>query len=253
MIEIKTSSEISLISRVDSKAVFMQRTQTQTNKRILTDVFGGFWSVACSDNIPEGTVFLHRHGKAIEIKGNIGLFVPPHSILEWEFKGENLKWQALLIEGEPPKGLPLEPCLFDLPEGSHPADALEMQNLIPYIKPKVFIGKEEKTTPLAVRVKDYIDKNGLEMFSLTEMTKQIGCSLGSISRAFKQCYGVTPVYYRNQLRVFAACLMLLKGGKVTDVGHDVGFYDLGRFNKQFRKRMNAVPSQFIGSELVAES
>lgn len=54
----------------------------------------------------------------------------------------------------------------------------------------------------------------------------------------------SPVAYRNQLRVYDASVKMLKGESIAKAAHDVGFQDLSRFNKQFKVKMRAIPSQF---------
>lgn len=225
--------------------LMLERTQSAPGYREITDVFSDFWSIAVARDIPKATMFLHRHGQFIELSGNVGLFVPPKSILHWGFSGRDFSWKALLIEGPPPLNTPSEACIFDLIGEKFPDTPSEILALLENLRIKALVAKEEKVTPLALKIKKYIDDCGLESYSLCQMAKDLSCSPGSMSRAFRNCFGVTPVFYRNQLRVFRASLMLVRGAKVSEAGHDVGFHDLGRFNKQFKKKMNAVPRQFI--------
>ncbi len=245
MFEVNTPTEVSRYVRLDTQTVFVERAQMASQQRHITDVFGDFWSVAVADDVPAGTAWLKRQGTAIELKGNVGLFVPPYSILDWEFSGIDFSWRGLMIEGQPPQCAPSEACIFSMNRDGMPQSPKELLELVGRIKDPVLVGKQEKATPLAFKIKTYLDQNALETFSLQEMAQALDCAPGSMSRAFRNCFGVTPVYYRNQMRVLKASLMLLRGLKVADVGQEVGFRDLSRFNKQFKQRMQAIPRQFL--------
>ncbi|MCB0384723.1 MAG: helix-turn-helix transcriptional regulator, partial [Bdellovibrionales bacterium] len=81
--------------------------------------------------------------------------------------------------------------------------------------------------------------------SVAEVAKKLNVSHSFMTRAFKKAYGLTPVTYRTKLRIFESTKLLLLGGfDVTSAGHQVGFTDTARFNKQFRHLMNTVPSKY---------
>jgi AraC-like DNA-binding protein len=68
-----------------------------------------------------------------------------------------------------------------------------------------------------------------------------------MSRYFKDSYKLSPLQYCNRLRCFdASWLLLAEQIKVSEAAYDVGFKDLSRFNKQFKKHLQAKPSQYRG-------
>jgi AraC-like DNA-binding protein len=69
-------------------------------------------------------------------------------------------------------------------------------------------------------------------------------SPGVLSRAFKDDYGVPPVRYRHQVRIVDALTRLASGDAPADVFQDVGFNDLSRFYKVFRKLACATPGAY---------
>ena len=245
VLEIHTSTEFSRFQRLNRQTVILDRIQKAKIDRKIVDVFGNFWSICVTKNLPAGQLYLHRHSKKIEIVGTVGVFVPPYSVLEWEIGQFDFQWKAIIVNGKPPARSPETAICFKIDEIDYPETGDQFFKLFNFMREFEEVAKEEKLTPLAFAIKNYLDKHYMESISLNEISKTLGCSLGAMSRSFRNCYGITPVNYRNQLRVFSASLILLQGQKVSDVGYDVGFYDLGRFNKQFKSRMNSVPKQFI--------
>ena len=52
---------------------------------------------------------------------------------------------------------------------------------------------------------------------------------------------MTPIDYCHRVRAMDASSRLMKGEQIIDVSLDVGYNDLGRFYKQFRRRMKSSP------------
>jgi AraC-like DNA-binding protein len=208
------------------------------------DAFSQFWSIAYTHDLAPGKVYLKRHGELIPVFGNVGLFVPPFTILDWHVQGGEIPWKAIVMFGTCPDVAPalatVFPLRYELP--------FDRQGLNLSIFEKMgegqIVSKEEKILPLSLKAKAAIDGYFDDPISLGQIAKEIGYTQSAISRAFKITYEISPIYYRNQLRIFNASLKLLRGSSVTQVGHEVGFQDLSRFNKQFRSRMKAMPRQF---------
>jgi methylphosphotriester-DNA--protein-cysteine methyltransferase len=79
---------------------------------------------------------------------------------------------------------------------------------------------------------------------MSAIARQLRTSATVMGRAFKRDFDLTPVQYRNHLRVTAASFELIEGKAVTRVAEDVGFDDLSRFNKNFKAITRTQPSQF---------
>jgi AraC family transcriptional regulator of adaptative response/methylated-DNA-[protein]-cysteine methyltransferase len=74
-------------------------------------------------------------------------------------------------------------------------------------------------------------------------TGKLGVSHAHLTRQFKRDYGLTPIDYCHRLRVSDAMGHLSQGGKILDVGYDVGFNDATRFYADFRKVTGTSPGK----------
>ncbi len=225
--------------------LYFESLQKTTMPTRLVDAFSNFWSLAYVLDLPTDLLSLNHHGESVPIFGDMGLFIPPFSILDWRLKSGQIEWKSIMMFSEPPVSAPKSATLFPL------------KYVLPFTKTginnEVFelmmtcgqrVDKEDTVVPLGLRAKKAIDLSFNDSKSLGDLAREIKCSPSALSRAFKKTYEISPVCYRNQLRVFDASIKLLKGESVIQAAHEVGFQDLSRFNKQFKEKMRAIPRQF---------
>ena len=91
----------------------------------------------------------------------------------------------------------------------------------------------------------YIENNFATDFSVEELAKMSFLSLSSFRRLFFECKGMSPVDYRNTLRIRRAA-ELLKSGKysVSEAAEKVGISDAKYFGKLFSRYMGVTPGSF---------
>jgi AraC-like DNA-binding protein len=225
--------------------LYLENTQKTFVPSRIVDALANFWCLAYALDLPQGLLSLFRHGQPLPVIGNMGLFIPPFSILDWRLNIGQFEWKSVLMFSEPPETAPKFATLFPLNyELPFTKSGINSEIFDQIKKSGQRVDKEEKLIPLSLKVKRAIDLNFNSSISIGDIAKNINSTASPISRAFKITYDISPLFYRNQLRVFDASLKLLKGETVTEAAHEVGFQDLSRFNKQFKEKMRAIPSQF---------
>lgn len=60
----------------------------------------------------------------------------------------------------------------------------------------------------------------------------------------KKDFGITPVEYRSRLRISSAIEHLVYGTTILETSFSVGFNDLSRFYKQFKKITLLSPGKY---------
>jgi len=95
---------------------------------------------------------------------------------------------------------------------------------------------------------DYINDNLSEKLSLVQLAKLVQISPNHFVRLFKQSTGLTPYQFVLDCRIEKA-KQLLKNHKltITEISHQLGFYDQSRFTNTFRKRVGITPKRFRDS------
>jgi AraC-like DNA-binding protein len=94
---------------------------------------------------------------------------------------------------------------------------------------------------LSQKAKRLIDENHLAYPSIARIAQRVGVSHAHLSRQFRKDFGMSPSEYLRKLRVADAPLRLARGEEIINVSFDVGYNDLSRFYKQFRKTTNTSP------------
>jgi AraC-like DNA-binding protein len=97
----------------------------------------------------------------------------------------------------------------------------------------------------ARRARDFIHANLENRITLTDMAGAARCSPRQLQLTFRSCFGTTPMAMLRKLRLEAAATRLAKGDcqSVTDAALSVGYSNLGRFARDFRRQFGSRPSE----------
>ncbi len=89
----------------------------------------------------------------------------------------------------------------------------------------------------------YLQNNYTENFSVDRLAQMCCLSTGRFRWIFSECLGMTPVEYRNKLRMQKAVILLKTGDyTVGEVAEAIGISDLKYFSKLFKRHTGVTPS-----------
>jgi AraC-like DNA-binding protein len=92
---------------------------------------------------------------------------------------------------------------------------------------------------------NYIHENYAGDFSAEALAKKVSVSPSYLFRIFRRKMGVTPMRYRNLVRVDKAKLLLLEPTlKMEEIAERLGFEDVKYFARVFKKETGSPPSEF---------
>jgi AraC-like DNA-binding protein len=95
------------------------------------------------------------------------------------------------------------------------------------------------------RCLNYIHEHYARDFPIEALAKIVYVSPSYLFRIFRKKMGVTPMHYRNLVRVDKAKLLLLdRTLKMEEIAERVGFEDAKYFARVFKKETGASPSEF---------
>lgn len=97
------------------------------------------------------------------------------------------------------------------------------------------------------RTVDHIRKHFDEDTSLTELAELSQVCVSTLDRYFKRCFEMTPIEYRNHLRIEHAKMLLAGGFSISDACEKVGFSDYFYFIRVFKKVTGMSPSRYVSS------
>jgi len=89
----------------------------------------------------------------------------------------------------------------------------------------------------------YLQSNYTENFSVDRLAQMCCLSTGRFRWIFSECPGMTPVEYRNKLRMQKAVTLLKTGDyTVSEVAEAIGMSDMKYFSKLFKRHTGVTPS-----------
>ena len=89
--------------------------------------------------------------------------------------------------------------------------------------------------------------------SLSTLASQVGMSRYRLSHRFREVLGITCRDYLMRLRVERAKSLLAAGQlSISEVAQNVGFSDLARFDKIFKRSTGYTPSAYRSAALTPE-
>ncbi|WEX73918.1 AraC family transcriptional regulator [Sinorhizobium numidicum] len=95
------------------------------------------------------------------------------------------------------------------------------------------------------RVLDYIHEHLADDLSLDEMASEATMSRFHFMRSFTKLVGKTPLQYVIQERMeLAKVLLKTTRASIASVAHNVGYEDVSRFGKHFRRHTGVTPAVF---------
>ena len=89
----------------------------------------------------------------------------------------------------------------------------------------------------------YLEHNYAQDTPVRELARMCTLSISAFRRLFFEAKGMTPVDYRNSLRIRRAAELLKSGKKVGEAAHAVGIDDPKYFSKLCRRYTGMSPSQ----------
>ena len=101
-----------------------------------------------------------------------------------------------------------------------------------------------------LRAVGVIQERYWDQLTLSALARQVGMSKYRLSRRFRETLGFTLRAYLLKVRLERAKVLLANRHlSITEVAHNVGFGDLARFDKVFKRYTNLTPSTYRGLNL----
>jgi AraC-like DNA-binding protein len=205
-------------------------------------VAGGGWLFELH-RLSAGDVYYVQDGARARVEARcFGLLYAPHSITEIVFEDVRSRWVGVAAAGRVPHGRDGRSALVEVDSRARTSNPIEVLEALTASRASLPIERCTRPSPLSQKVKRALDESYRDAdSSIAQIAARLNVSHAHLTRQFKRDYGMPPLAYRDQLRASDAMLRLSRGEKIIEVSSDVGYNDLGRFYKQFRKLTHASP------------
>ena len=189
-----------------------------------------------------GDYYFYSDGKEVRPKRSpFGVFYPPYTFVRAAVR--NVKGSVHGIGSETlPSGFPDSPFIFETDRVEVFTKIDQASSVLDNCWNRQPIAACTRPSLITLKAKRLIDENYLQFPSIARIAKRLNISHEHLSRQFKKDYGLSPSAYLHKLRVAAATFRLSRGEEIIEISQEVGYNDLSRFYKQFRKATSTSPA-----------
>lgn len=167
-------------------------------------------------------------------RGSVALLLPAFSVTPVRYADVATEAVAVLFKPDAQKQNDSNAVLFETNGHQMPQDARMLLQLMESTEGLPVSNPCARST-LSLSAKKILDEKYKERPSIANLATSLGVSHSHLARRFKSDFGLAPMEYFHRLRVAEAAWMLSGGEKILKVSMEVGYEDLSRFYKQFRK------------------
>jgi AraC-like DNA-binding protein len=184
----------------------------------------------------------------VQTPKRFALFLPPFAIVQAALDRCDVTSTAFAFR-RPAGQMPFQqPTLLAVADRRPPESIRDVEVQLANHANGISVERDAGTLTLARAVKSAIDRTYQRSLGFDRVASLLHTSTSQLSRHFKKAYGLPPVRYRHQVRIMDALIQFADGGTPADVFLDVGFEDLSRFYKVFRKVACAAPGAYRPSK-----
>lgn len=106
------------------------------------------------------------------------------------------------------------------------------------------------TEKLPTLIKEFITKNYASKITLNTLSHKFGCCNATLTKSFKNEFGITIMDYLFKIRIEKAAELVQKTRRsFKEISSDCGFYDQNYFSKSFSKYYGVSPSEYRNSSI----
>ena len=165
----------------------------------------------------------------------LAVFYPPFTFTQPCFKRVKARLKGIAGIIDLPAGFLQKPFVFETDFAKTPKTVAEVIEILNSRRHVQFIDANPKASLLSLKAKKLIDENYRIFPSISRIAARLQVSHEHLTRQFKKDFGLSPNAYLHQIRIADATFRLSQGEAIIEVSGDVGYNDLSRFYKQFRK------------------
>lgn len=238
------------IYQIERQFGFMDRIQTYQTPDFV-DTYGSNWFVGIIPPLPtindtdKAFVSLQSNSEKILLHPGSAVFLPPYSIAQWTIHSSPVRWLAFMGNFNLPPELKHKRFYFSIKNLEYPKNRDQFVPwLVAHYGHSRSLTEQNRTSAVAEQLKNLIDCEFQNELTISQMAHQLNKSRVVLSRAFTQAYGLSPVEYRNKLRIFEGIRFFSSYDRISDVSSFSGFKHQGQYIRSFKTYLGTTPKTY---------
>lgn len=192
--------------------------------------------------IGAGEIFFQSDEREIRPKGkNLGIFYAPFTLTRPKFCNTRASVKGIAGQKVLPEKFSKKSFAFETDFVGKPENLKQIIKILESSRNSQFVEAHPNASLLTLRAKKLIDENYRVFPMISRIAERLNVSHEHLTRQFKKDFSISPSKYLHQIRISDAIFRLSQGEKIIEVSGDVGYNDLSRFYKQFRKSTTKSP------------
>lgn len=205
------------------------------------DATGPYWVVGLIKIYSGSTSFIVDGHEVQAPSSSFVMAMPAHSVVTALVNDVRTFNSAVFSRTLPLKNLPTQPIAFATNRDSPFQNRTDIEEALVSANHIVPISRTTSPHPASAKIKDFIGEHFSEEISLLDLADRGDLTPEVLSRIFKRDWGKPPIHFRNWLRIIDSFRHISENHAIIDTAYDVGFNDLTRFHKQFKKTVGYTP------------
>lgn len=222
--------------RLSDGSYFIKDEVNVEGEGIAPFIVGASWLIEFFE-LDSGEFYFFRDDKEVRAQNKrFVIFYPPFSIVKACVKNMKGRWQGIAgLVNSFPANIKSTPLIFESDFNDEFTCAAQLKEILDSSRNSQSIEMNPNPSLLSIKAKRLIDENYLIYPSIARIAARLKVSHEHLTRQFKRDFQMSPNAYLHQVRIADATFRLSVGEEIIKVSGDVGYNDLSRFYKQFRK------------------
>lgn len=222
---------------------FVERSQYRSVPVVEWDVYPSYYTIYKFTKL-EFPIVVQCDGQIHKLGTNQVLIIPPKKLVKWIYPKGLMEWLCYCILSNDINDLPQTCCIF--PYDDHFV-AESYSALLDIVRTGInsrSILLASKPCSMTTKLSQFLNKNFSYNLSIMDIYQDLRLPSSSANFYFKKAYGLSPLQYRQKMRVFESLKLITHGYKMLEVSKLMGFEDYSCFYKQFVSTLGVSPTDF---------
>lgn len=228
---------------IEKRFAFIERAEVFEKETVKEDIYPGYSAIYSFKNDKDHPVHVTIGARTFKLYDGVLFYAASGCLIKWKYPPGISEWVAYVYIQDKHENISEECALFPLPplfELNSPEQYKAVLN-----KSDIKYLTNRADNEISHILSKHILANFADRRDVLDVYKDLGIASSSAAYSFQRTFGVSPVYYRNKIRIFEALKLISQGDAINAIYKKVGFSSYTSFYRQFVSTLKASPADFL--------